>query len=55
MRNTEMGQSRGEIAPGLRSLPIEQHVVHRAISGDEIIVVRVLNRRQPPRRQLPDQ
>ena len=44
--NPELGRPRRGIGPGVRSLSIEQHVAYYAVSGDEVVVVRVLHQRQ---------
>lgn len=41
-----LGMERPRLAEGLRSFPFDRHVIYYAVSGNGIIVVRVLHGRQ---------
>lgn len=42
-RFPNLGSSRDDIAPGLRSIPIEEHVVYYRVGPRSIIIVRILH------------
>ena len=45
-RFPDLGRGRDELAPGLRSHPVGQHVVIYAVSDKELVVVRILHGRR---------
>ena len=47
-----MGTERPELLPGIRSLPIESHVLFYRVTGSTIDIIRVLHGRQDPARNL---
>lgn len=47
-----LGVERAELLPGIRSLPIESHILFYSVNGNKIEIIRVLHGRQDPKRQL---
>jgi toxin ParE1/3/4 len=41
-----IGRARDEIAPGLRSYPVGQHIAFYHATDDELIIVRIIHSRQ---------
>ena len=46
VRFPSIGQRRDDLAPGLRSHPIGQHVAYYRVTDDQLIVRRLFHRRQ---------
>ena len=44
--NPKIGAAHDGLREGIRSLPVEQHVIYYAIGPDEILVGRILHARQ---------
>lgn len=42
----QLGTSRDELAPGIRSHPVKSHIIFYEIRGDTLFIARVLHRRQ---------
>ncbi len=47
-----MGTERPELLAGIRSLPIESHILFYRVAPSQIEIIRVLNGRQDPARHL---
>ena len=47
-----LGVERPELFPGIRSLPIESHILFYCVSSNKIEIIRVLHGRQDPKGQL---
>ncbi len=47
-----MGTERPELLPGIRSLPIESHILFYRVASDRVEIIRVLHGRQDPARHL---
>jgi toxin ParE1/3/4 len=41
-----IGRARDEIAPGLRSYPVGQHIAFYHATDDELIIIRIIHSRQ---------
>lgn len=50
-----LGRSRDELAPGLRSYPVKAHVVFYEVRADTLFVVRILHSRQDVREVIWDE
>ena len=42
----EIGRDRGDLSPGLRSYPVERHVLYYRIRADHVRVLRILHGQQ---------
>jgi toxin ParE1/3/4 len=47
-----MGIERAELVPGMRSLPIESHILFYRVTANRVEIIRVLHGRQDPGRHL---
>ncbi len=47
-----MGSERPELVPGMRSLPIESHILFYRVAANRVEIIRVLHGRQDPGRHL---
>lgn len=50
--NPRLGRSRDEIRPGLRSYPVQRHVIYDRFGADVVPVVRVMHERMDAARHL---
>jgi toxin ParE1/3/4 len=49
LTNPQLGRERDDIAPGARSIPVQEHLAYYEIPPNRIVVLRILH----PRRQFP--
>jgi toxin ParE1/3/4 len=47
-----MGMERPELLSGIRSLPVESHILFYRVMDDRVEIIRVLHARQAPRQYL---
>ena len=47
-----LGHERPELAEGIRSFPVESHIVYYLRTDFGIVVLRILHKRQDPRRHV---
>ncbi len=50
--NPEIGRTRPEVAPGLRSYSHRSHVIYYEVRDDHLLIVRVLHQRMDPARHM---
>jgi toxin ParE1/3/4 len=50
--NPLIGQARDDLSPGLRSYPVEAHIIYYRISGSVVRVVRILHQKMDAARHL---
>lgn len=48
----KMGASRDDIAPGLRVLPVQSHLIFHRLTKTELLIVRVLHKSMDPQLHL---
>ena len=50
--NPQIGRAQDEIAPGLRSFPVRQHVIYYRVGTGTLTIVRILHGRMDAARHL---
>jgi toxin ParE1/3/4 len=44
--NPRLGKTRNDLRPGLRSFPVEKHLILYRVEGDALVVQRIIHGRQ---------